>query len=89
VNEDDERPLRKTPGTVTVSKEYGRVLFTSEGVALNKLRQESISSSSSSTRDDTLNDEAAEQQQQPPPPQQLIDYVPTFELISKMKRALK
>ena len=87
VNEDDGRPLRKTPGTVTVSKEYGRVLFTSEGLALNKLRQEITSSSSSSTRDGTLNDEAAEQQQQPQ--QQLIDYVPTFELISKMERALK
>jgi hypothetical protein len=83
VNEDGRPPLRKTPGTVTVSKEYGRVLFTSEGMALNKLRQELTSSSSSSTRDGTLNDEAAETQQQ------LIDYVPTFEFISKMKRALK
>ncbi len=36
---EDGRPLRKSPGTVTVRNEYGRVLFTSEGVSLNKLRR--------------------------------------------------
>mmetsp|Transcript_10332 Transcript_10332/g.18653 ORF Transcript_10332/g.18653 Transcript_10332/m.18653 type:complete len:208 (-) Transcript_10332:24-647(-) len=32
-------PLSSYPGTVTVSKEFGHVLFSSEGVALNKFRQ--------------------------------------------------
>jgi len=32
-------PLSSFPGTVTVSQEFGHVLYSSEGVALNKLRQ--------------------------------------------------
>lgn len=69
---DDGRPLRKSPSTVTVRNEYGRVLFTSEGMSLNKLRQAS--------RAGILKKKAA-------PPH--IDYVPSYELISKMKEALK
>lgn len=65
------RPLRKTPGTVRVREDYGRVLFTSEGAALNKLRHSSLD----------MNMGAAKKY--------YIDYVPTFELISKMKQALK
>lgn len=66
----DGGTLRSKPGTVTVRKEYGRVLFTSEGMALNKLRQ-------ASHDDDALN-RGTDQ----------IEYVPTIEFISKMKKAL-
>ena len=56
--ENHGHPLKTSPETVTVRKEYGRVLFTSEGDALNRLRQSEY------------------------------DYVPSFELVSMMKRSL-
>ena len=69
---DDGRPIRKSPSTVTVRNEYGRVLFTSEGKSLNKLRQAS--------RAGILKKKAATPH---------IDYVPSYDFISKMKEVLK